>query len=297
MTAAIAKDTKPFMFRGVRYATLTDAAKAGARVPAPIAPERIAEIAAAEAARVAAVKAAKLAAAEAAAATKVEREHVQGKADAAAKARHDEAVRYVATYTGNWGLPLDIKADRKWGTKYLKLSERQVEALLAGKARDAAAAATVVRHPRYAEAVAIASEWSRGSSEFQRAMHVKATSGVLSDNMVEAILRNAPAARPEAPAAPAITEGMWLLDGDVIKVQVAKLGSGNLYAKRLVEGTFVYEAGLIRRMANATRMTVEQAGEFGKLYGMCIVCGRPLTDEFSIANGIGPVCAGKGTWA
>lgn len=42
-----------------------------------------------------------------------------------------------------------------------------------------------------------------------------------------------------------------------------------------------------------TRMTAEQASMFGHVYGMCVVCGRTLTDEDSIARGIGPVCAEK----
>lgn len=32
---------------------------------------------------------------------------------------------------------------------------------------------------------------------------------------------------------------------------------------------------------------------YGRLLGVCGVCGRTLTDEESRANGIGPVCAGK----
>ncbi len=40
-------------------------------------------------------------------------------------------------------------------------------------------------------------------------------------------------------------------------------------------------------------MTLEQAQEFGKLYGVCCRCAADLTDEDSIARGMGPVCAGK----
>jgi hypothetical protein len=35
---------------------------------------------------------------------------------------------------------------------------------------------------------------------------------------------------------------------------------------------------------------------YGKLVGRCGVCGRLLEDETSVANGIGPVCAGKMGW-
>jgi hypothetical protein len=88
-------------------------------------------------------------------------------------------------------------------------------------------------------------------------------------------------------------------DGTIYKVQIAKQGSGQLYAKRLHltdgKGTFVYVAGAIHTLRADWRMTLEQAAEFGKLYGVCIRCGRDLTDEESIARGIGPVCAGL--WA
>jgi hypothetical protein len=97
--------------------------------------------------------------------------------------------------------------------------------------------------------------------------------------------------------------------GDIFKVQVAVHGSGNLYAKRLVEldepkvmktktvsHEFVYEPGLLRRIKPEWRMTLEEAKAWGALYGTCCVCGATLTKEASIAAGIGPVCSGKGFW-
>src|ERR1035437_5606808 len=60
-----------------------------------------------------------------------------------AKAREFEAMAYVTSYTGSWGLPLDIRASERWGTKYMHLTERQADALLAGKARDIARNAEV----------------------------------------------------------------------------------------------------------------------------------------------------------
>ena len=41
-------------------------------------------------------------------------------------------------------------------------------------------------------------------------------------------------------------------------------------------------------------MTLEEAKEFGKLYGICCRCAAILTDENSIREGIGPICAQKG---
>ena len=111
-----------------------------------------------------------------------------------------------------------------------------------------------------------------------------------------------PAPETEAEETP---EGMHRLDGEVFKVQRAVNGSGRLYAKRLAvtdhgEGAeprysteFVYAPGVVRRLSEDTLMAVEEAAEYGRLYGTCIVCGRTLTDEGSIARGIGPICAEK----
>lgn len=93
------------------------------------------------------------------------------------------------------------------------------------------------------------------------------------------------------------TEGMYKKDGEIYKVQIAVHGSGRPYAKKLVEvdgeWEFVRAPGMVNRLTSANKMTLEEAKEFGKLYGTCCVCGRTLTKEESIAEGIGPVCSGK----
>lgn len=45
--------------------------------------------------------------------------------------------------------------------------------------------------------------------------------------------------------------------------------------------------------ADAPRLTVADAAEYGKTSGVCMICGRLLTAEDSVAAGIGPICAGK----
>lgn len=110
-------------------------------------------------------------------------------------------------------------------------------------------------------------------------------------------------------------EGMHRLDGKIYKVQVAVHGSGRPYAKVLVteqvgtcggcekcdgedrcptfESRFEYAAGVVRRLSLETRLSLDEAKEYGAVYGCCCVCSRTLTKEESIAAGIGPVCAGK----
>lgn len=128
---------------------------------------------------------------------------------------------------------------------------------------------------------------------------------------------------PAPKATPVVDEGFYL-DPDteaIFKVQVAVHGSGRPYAKRLVrpsdevieqarkdsadavargdkpvkvKGSWVYEAGLIRKLNAEWRLNDEQARKWGQLYGVCCRCAAVLTDEHSIAQGIGPVCATKG---
>jgi hypothetical protein len=93
-------------------------------------------------------------------------------------------------------------------------------------------------------------------------------------------------------------DGMYLKDGVVFKVQY-NLSKTGLYAKRLVqdghgEAHFDYAGSLAKNGLKAEhRMTLAQAKEYGSLYGTCCNCGRTLTDEDSIAAGIGPICAKK----
>lgn len=112
-------------------------------------------------------------------------------------------------------------------------------------------------------------------------------------------LRESGAVRTPARTSGRVTEDGMYRKGDVIyKVQVAKNGSGRLYAKVLREVSpgeweFAYESGAIAKLTPADRVTVEQAQEFGRLYGVCCRCAADLTDEKSIADGIGPICKTK----
>jgi hypothetical protein len=114
-----------------------------------------------------------------------------------------------------------------------------------------------------------------------------------SNRKAQAAANAARAARPAEGKANEVTDGMYLKDDVVYKVQIAKHGSGRLYAKTLTEHGFEYAPGAIRQLRPEHRMTLDQAKEYGKLYGVCCQCGTELTDETSIANGIGPVCARK----
>lgn len=122
----------------------------------------------------------------------------------------------------------------------------------------------------------------------------------MASNFISALLampRKAVEPKPEAVEAP---EGMHRVDGVIYKVQRAVHGSGKVYAKKLVEDadaasgwTFTYAPGATRNLSEGTLLTLDEAKVFGALYGTCAVCARTLTNEASIAAGIGPVCASK----
>ena len=79
-------------------------------------------------------------------------------------------------------------------------------------------------------------------------------------------------------------------------------GSGKMVARRLIVPSpprdeagrlpagWLYLGLASDYIAGYERMTLEEAGEFGQLYGICCVCGAVLTDPESIERGIGPVC-------
>lgn len=126
---------------------------------------------------------------------------------------------------------------------------------------------------------------------------------------VQAVLGGVPVSRKEAssiieallalgyatskPKAVPVADGFYVLADNIYKVQTSP-NSGRSYAKVLnANGSFNFVPGGIAKLAKAEKLTLELAKKYGKLYGMCVICGRTLTDEESIAAGIGPICAGK----
>lgn len=109
-------------------------------------------------------------------------------------------------------------------------------------------------------------------------------------------LRLAPKAAAPKPSA-SVAEGMYRKDGVIFRVHRSR-ESGNLYAKRLEldllgngKPHFVYAKGAIMGLSDAHKMSREDAKAFGVETGICCVCGAFLTDDKSVAEGIGPVCA------
>lgn len=137
----------------------------------------------------------------------------------------------------------------------------------------------------------------------------KSASGLI-DGLIQQVRSQPKQTTPKRPEADEVTEGMYRKGGEIFKVQRAVHGSGQLYAKRLVVDAeaeldedgkivepaavhFEYASGAIRGLTADDKMTLTEAKEFGALYGTCCVCGRTLTNETSIDEGIGPICKNK----
>jgi hypothetical protein len=98
--------------------------------------------------------------------------------------------------------------------------------------------------------------------------------------------------------------GMYRKDEVIYKVYRTVHGANTICAKRLNEvpvpagqpRSFEFEyVGLAAKhgILAAHRMSLDEAKAFGAVYGVCCVCSATLTDEGSIAAGIGPICGGK----
>ena len=90
-------------------------------------------------------------------------------------------------------------------------------------------------------------------------------------------------------------EGYYLINGNSVgRVQTSK-ASGRRYAVSLDAhtGRWTYATGLIFKITEADKLTLQQAMEYGKVTGRCAICGRTLTVAESIERGIGPVCAAR----
>lgn len=106
-----------------------------------------------------------------------------------------------------------------------------------------------------------------------------------------------------------LSEGIYTDDVHIYKAYVSQDGS-RLLCKVLVEETheekikggfktfeFSWEyAGMAYRfikLPSFRRVTGDEAKHYGRISGQCCRCGRRLTDETSVENGIGPECAKK----
>lgn len=111
-------------------------------------------------------------------------------------------------------------------------------------------------------------------------------------------------ARKNAPATAkreAAQDGYYVHGDTFVCVKWNRARTGQ-YATVWNGGTWEYDGRESRKLVADVKagklslMTPEDAKRFGDLYGVCFKCSRTLTDPESIAQGYGPVCAGKMGW-
>lgn len=102
------------------------------------------------------------------------------------------------------------------------------------------------------------------------------------------------------PAVQVAELGYYLVDGERLFVVTESKDGKRRYAKRLTftefgRAAWAYAPGAVQALVerNIPKLTVEEAGILGRRHGVCVVCGRQLTNPESVEAGIGPICAGR----
>lgn len=112
---------------------------------------------------------------------------------------------------------------------------------------------------------------------------------------------NAAKARREESKSNPAEDGYYVQGDTFVCVKWNRAGTGQ-YATVWNGETWEYDRNKSYRLVQdvkagkLTPMRPEDAKRFGDLYGTCFKCSRTLTDPESIAQGYGPICAGKMGW-
>lgn len=194
--------------------------------------------------------------------------------DPEAKKRHAEAVEWIAGYKGTFGLILDLRADRRWGSKWFKMTERQVDAVLRSKERDLARTKERAQTGRDLTILPIG----------------RTAAAVTNDEGHTTFLLIDRPADLDRYKAPNKWAG-WVF----VKQFIGGIGEGQrLGSQRPGESYTGQWANLIDKVLEDPD---EAVARFGRELGICGVCMLPLTNEESRELGIGPVCRKKLTEA
>lgn len=190
--------------------------------------------------------------------------------NAEAKAREQEAIRFITEYTGRFGFILDLRARRGFGTKWYSLSERQVDAVLRVKAQDEARTKERKQTGRDLTVLPVGRTYAAVTNESG------ATTFLIFD-------RPADLDRYKQPNKWA----GWVF----VKQFIGGIGEGQrLGSQRPGESYSGQWANLVDQVIADPMGAVQR---FGRELGICGVCNLPLTNEESREFGIGPVCRAK----
>lgn len=130
--------------------------------------------------------------------------------------------------------------------------------------------------------------------EYEEAIDFATLTSPDASSLISKLLKMAKVARPtKVVFRPNLEEGVYrTFEGEIYRVRKSRQ-SGNSYAKKFdIEAMeFIYSPGAMRFLTEEMKMSLEDVKRFGMETGICCVCGAYLTDEKSVAEGIGPVCA------
>lgn len=91
-----------------------------------------------------------------------------------------------------------------------------------------------------------------------------------------------------------VETGVYEMDGEVYRVKWNK-SETRRYAEKMTgqKGRWVFAKGAMALLRPEHKVSLERAKEYGQKTGVCMMCGRLLTNPTSVAEGIGPICAGR----
>lgn len=116
-------------------------------------------------------------------------------------------------------------------------------------------------------------------------------------NALMSLPTNSTPIRAKQLARPVVDPGYYVTADGVVYVVVENRAGTATYAKRMVvtdgRGSWEYAPGGTAALAGLAPLSVERAAELGHQHGVCMICGRGLTDPDSVRRGIGPVCSAK----
>lgn len=199
---------------------------------------------------------------------RVQRDHADPyEGDPLRKARFNEAVAYIRDYTGRWDFILSLRLPPpmgKWGTKWFRLSDRQVEVILNAKARDAERARERQQNETGRDLTALPYGRTRAAVENE--------SGELTFLLID------------RPAANSNWHG-WVFVKQQQGPNEVKLGAQRPGQTYVGQWPSLIDKVLADPLAAVAR--------YGLALGICGVCGLPLTNAESRESGIGPVCRSR----
>lgn len=195
--------------------------------------------------------------------------------DPAKKAAFNEAVSFIRDYKGTFGFILDLRARPAWGTKWYRLSDKQVDAVLRVKARENAP------KPKEREQTGrdLTAVLPKGRTHAAVTNNEGTTTFLIID-IPEDLDRYK---QPNRWAG-------WAF----VKQFIGGVGEGQRLGSQRPGETYSGQwANLIDKVLDDPETAVRR---FGLELGICGICSLPLTNEESRAYGIGPVCRAKAGW-